>query len=57
MCSTIMDPNETNLATKVNNTVRCKIYLSGFTEHDQEQLRKVLKFAGATRFVNLKVKK
>ena len=91
MCSTIMDPNETNVVTKVNDTVNstvlgpslssvlrgkttaqwmgdldlarvkkagtfldgCKIYLSGFTDHDQEQLRRVLKFAGATRFVEI----
>ena len=31
-----------------------KIYLSGFKEHDLEQLRRVLKSAGATRFINLK---
>jgi len=98
MCSTIMDPNETNVVTKVNDTVNstvlgpnqtllgpslssvlrgkttaqwmqdldlarvkkagtfldgCKIYLSGFTDHDQEQLRRVLKFAGATRLTQL----
>ena len=91
MCSTIMNPNETNLVTKVKDTFHltvlgpslssvlrskttaqwmadldlarvkkagtfldgCKIYLSGFTDHDQEQLRRVLKFAGATRFVEI----
>ena len=92
MCSTIINPNETNLVDDtVNSTVLgpslssvirgkttcqwmsdldlarvknagtflvgCKIYLSGFTEHDQEQLRRVLKFARETRFVDLKVKK
>ena len=89
MCSTILEPNESNVSVRVDETVvnttmmagpsiaatvmgkttaqwlaqlditsvkkagtfldGCKVFLSGFSDHDQEQLRRVLKFAGATR--------